>query len=64
MEKKIRLLVVVFLFIVTFITIVTTFSQLNASTSKGHWLYDKEGTKIGCKSPGTDCFWGEPEPIE
>lgn len=57
MKKKIRLLVVTFLFIVAFITIVTTFSQLKAELSKGHWLYDREGNKVGCKSPGKDCYW-------
>jgi len=57
MKKKIRALVLMFLFIVAFITILTTVSILNAESQQGHWLYDREGNKIGCKSPGKDCYW-------
>ncbi len=26
-------------------------------SSNGHWLYNEHGEKVGCKSPGSDCFW-------
>jgi hypothetical protein len=58
MKKKIRLLVLMFLFMVAFITMLTTVSIiLDAETQQGHWLYDREGNKVGCKSPGKDCYF-------
>jgi len=56
MKKRIRFLVLMFLLLITLIIIVTTASKLEA-VNKGHWLYDREGEKVGCKSPGNDCEW-------
>jgi len=26
-------------------------------SSDGHWIYNEHGSKVGCKSPGSDCTW-------
>jgi hypothetical protein len=54
-KKKIGLLLLLGLMLVTLIIIVAIPSEIEAE--EGHWLYDRQGNKVGCKSPGHDCVW-------
>lgn len=63
MKKFLKLIVLSFIAVIFILSIVTIVSNSTsyAAMAKGHWLYDKAGEKIGCKSPGRDCDWGSPE---
>lgn len=52
-SKKILMFFVLCIAVLSFLGVTNLMSLIN----QGHWLYNEQGVKIGCKSPGDDCTW-------